>query len=450
MPPSETIQAPIWPRDGKRKQGSGDSAVHRAFSDKRPESVPPGLETAPPGPGRSMYKRGRDVYHHSLSRGKTAGTTSVRRAERRANHPRTERVMIVMMALILPIAAICLLAFPAAASAAGSAGRKPRVMIITTGGTIASAAESSTQLTDYTASAFSADQLIRAVPSLEDFAQITAEQVTNIGSSDMTIEHWLTLAGRINDVFAKGEADGIVVTHGTDTMEETAYFLNLVVKSDKPVVLVGSMRPATAISADGPLNLLQAVAVAGSAEAAGHGVLVVMNGEINGARDMTKTNTLHVETFQSHDFGFLGYVVDNKPEFYRRSTRKHTKDAEFDVSGLTALPKVEIVYNYLNSGHDALNGVLAGKPEGVVYSAVGNGTVPEVFREPLAKAAREGVLVVRATRVPTGSVTTRAMDAEYGWAVSDNLTPPKARILLMLALTRTKDLNEVKRMFKTY
>ncbi len=326
----------------------------------------------------------------------------------------------------------------------------PKVTIVATGGTIASAGGSATQLTDYKGGAFSAEQLISAVPGLKDYAQISAEQIVNIGSSNLTFDVLLKVAKRINELLASKDVDGIVVTHGTDTMEETAYFLNLVVKSKKPVVLVGSMRPATAISADGPLNLLQAVAVAGSKEAVGKGVLLILNGEINAARDVTKTNTLQPETFRSNDLGFLGYVVDNQPEFYRQSLRKHTTETEFDVSKLTALPRVEIIYGYLDASLDGLNGVIAGKPAGIVCAAVGNGSLAKPYMEQLTKASKSGILVVRSSRVGTGPVTPRGTDVEPGFLVASNLNPQKARILLMLALTKTKDPKEIQRMFQTY
>lgn len=326
----------------------------------------------------------------------------------------------------------------------------PKVAILATGGTIAGQAASGTQLTGYKAGALTPEQLMAAVPSLKDFAEISAEQVASIGSNNMTIEIWLKLAKRINELLA-GDVDGIVVTHGTDTQEETAYFLNLVVKSEKPVVLVGAMRPATAISADGPLNLLQAVAVAGSKDARGRGVMIILNGEINGARDVTKTNTTQVETFRSNDLGFLGYVVGNKPVFYRQTTRKHTANTEFDISGLTGLPKVEIVYNYVDPSLDALKGILAGNPAGIVSAGSGNGSLFNAFETELAAAAKKGIAVVRSSRVGTGVVTPEEKyDGKNNLLAADNLNPQKARVLLMLALTKTKDPKEIARMFRTY
>ncbi|MDR3177031.1 MAG: type II asparaginase [Desulfovibrio sp.] len=354
------------------------------------------------------------------------------------------------MKICLPVICLVLSVFLLAASGpAFSAEALPKVSILATGGTIAGSGGSATQLTGYKPGDLTAEQLIAAVPNLKDFAQIKAEQIANIGSYDMTIDIWLKLAKRINELFA-GDTDGVVVTHGTDTQEETVYFLNLTVKSKKPVVTVGAMRPATAMSADGPLNLLQAVSVAGSKESQGKGAFLILNGEINGAREVTKTNTLQPETFRSNDLGFLGYVVNNKPVFYRGSLRKHTSESEFDVSSLTSLPKVEILYTYVDAGPDALNGILAGNPAGIIVAGMGNGSIFTPQRKILAEAAKKGVVVVRASRTGTGMVTRVAADEEAGFVTSDSLNAQKARILLMLALTKTKNVKEIQRIFDTY
>src|SRR5436305_3038383 len=190
--------------------------------------------------------------------------------------------------------------------------QKANIVILATGGTIAGAAATGTQAA-YTSGAVTIDAMLDAVPGLKELANIKGEQISNVGSQDMTVEIMLSLAHRINTLLAQNDVDGIVVTHGTDTMEETAYFLNLVVKSRKPVVIVGAMRPSTAISADGPINLYNAVILAGSDDAVGKGVLVVLNDQINGARDVTKTNTANTDTFRNWEFGFMGYMQDNAP-----------------------------------------------------------------------------------------------------------------------------------------
>jgi hypothetical protein len=211
-------------------------------------------------------------------------------------------------------------------------------VILATGGTIAGTGATSTTTVGYTAATVGVQALIKAVPELQKVAHVSGEQVFQIASENMGNEQWLVLAKRVNALLAQPNVDGIVITHGTDTIEETAYFLNLVVKSRKPVVVVGAMRPSTAISADGPINLYNAVLTAGSADAVGKGVLVVMNDQINAAREVTKTNTVTTDTFKSPELGMLGYVVGNQAHFYRASTRKHTVDTEFDVSKLDALP----------------------------------------------------------------------------------------------------------------
>lgn len=332
----------------------------------------------------------------------------------------------------------------------GFAGELPHVTILATGGTIAGAAPSSTQLTDYDAGKLTAQQLIDAVPSISTLAQISAEQIANKASGNLTFDDWLTLARRANQLLSTDDCDGIVITHGTDTLEETAYFLNLVVKSDKPVVLVGAMRPATAVSADGPLNLMNAVGVAGAEESRGKGVLVVMNGQINAAREVTKTNTLSVETFKTPDFGMLGYVIDYKPVFYRTPVRKHTRDTEFDVSGLKTLPRVDIVYQTLGGDAAMHASSVSSGAEGLIEAGTGCGSLSQVSRDVLTEASKKGLVVVRSSRTGSGMVTPSTKDAEPGFLTADNLNPQKARILLTLALTVTKDKNEIRRMFATY
>src|SRR5437762_12673611 len=240
------------------------------------------------------------------------------------------------------------LGFTALDTAAREPGKLANVMILATGGTIAGTGATSTTTVGYTAATVGVARLIEAVPELKKVANVKGEQVFQIASENMNNDSWLKLAKRVNELLAQDDVDGIVITHGTDTIEETAYFLNLVVKSRKPVVIVGAMRPSTAISADGPVNLYNAVTLAGSEDAVGKGVLVVLNDQINGARDVTKTNTANADTFRNWELGFLGYMQDNKPNFYHQSTRKHTADTEFDVSKLDSLPDVDLVYGYAN------------------------------------------------------------------------------------------------------
>jgi L-asparaginase len=293
------------------------------------------------------------------------------------------------------------------------------------------------------------------VPEIKQFANVKVEQIVNVGSSNITLENLLTLANGINAIFAKHPtAAGVVVTHGTNTLEETAYFLNLTIKHDRPVVLVGSMRPATAISADGPLNLLNGVRTAISSEARGKGVLVVMNDEINGARDVTKTNTLRVETFRSPDLGYLGYVDEDKVTFYRASTKRHTVNSEFDVSGIREFPKVDIVYSYLEPSIAMIRALHASGVKGIVFAGTGAGVLSNFEKEAvktiLSSPSETRPVLVRSNRTGTGRVIGRKEYDDLGYIPADTLNPQKSRILLMLALTRTNDLSEIRRMFGEY
>jgi L-asparaginase len=334
--------------------------------------------------------------------------------------------------------------------AASAAGRN--VVILATGGTIAGTGATTTTTVGYTAATVGVDALIKAVPELAQVAHVRGEQVFQIASESMTNEHWLTLAKRVNTLLAQADVDGIVITHGTDTLEETAYFLDLVVKSRKPVVLVGSMRPSTALSADGPINLYNAVQVAASSEAVGKGVLVVMNDQIHAAREVTKTNTTTADTFKTTELGMLGYVQGSRIAFYRQSLRKNTVDTEFDVSQLKALPAVDISYTYANVPPTAINAFVAAGDQGLIHAAVGDGSIPAQLKPALVAARKKGVIVVRSSRVGQGIVARNgeANDDQLDFVVSDTLNPQKARILLMLALTRTHDTKEIQRMFYTY
>ena len=331
----------------------------------------------------------------------------------------------------------------------------PLVWVLATGGTIAGRGTSPTDLSNYKSGALTGEEIVRSVPQLEQVAHVKVEQIANVPSYDITLDNWLTLANRINEIFAKDSmVAGIVVTHGTNTLEETAYFLNLTIKHDRPVVLVGAMRPATAISADGPLNLLNAVRTAVAPEARGKGVLIVLNDEINGARDATKTDTHRLETFRAPELGFLGYIDDDKVSFYRSSTRRHTVKSEFDVSGITQLPKVDIVYSYIEPSTTVLRALMGSGVQGIVFAGTGSGDISSLdqsaIRTALASPAGSKPVLVRASRVGNGRVTGRDELDRLGMIAGDNLNPQKARILLMLALTRTTDLKQIQRMFAEY
>jgi L-asparaginase len=316
-----------------------------------------------------------------------------------------------------------------------------RVTILTTGGTIASRVGASMQ---------DGTTLVGAVPQLLDHAAITVEEVTRVGSSQITPAHWMTLATRINTRFREDRAlTGIVVTHGTDTLEDTAFFLHLTVKDPRPVVMTGSMRSANEISADGPANLLNAVRVAVSADASGHGVLVALNEHIASARDVWKTDNRRVETFRSPELGFLGFVDPDGVVFYRKSLRPHTAQSTFEVSGLTTLPAVAMLTDYPGFEAALMDGVLATKPAGVVVAGFAGGRLSAGAREAVQRAASAGVPVVVASHVPGGRIVGNPV-GNLAAVVARDLSPNKARVLLMLALTQSRDLKEIQRLFDTY
>jgi L-asparaginase/glutamin-(asparagin-)ase len=357
----------------------------------------------------------------------------------------------LLSALSTPLCALALLAGTVPAVYAADATPSAHVTILATGGTIAGSGATSTTTVGYTAATVGVDRLIQAVPELAKVAQVKGEQVFQIASENMSNEHWLVLAKRVNTLLAQPDVDGIVITHGTDTLEETAYFLDMVVKSHKPVVLVGAMRPGTALSADGPINLYNAVLLAASKDAIGKGVLVALNDQIQGARDVTKTNTSTLDSFKTTELGMLGYIQGNRPYFYRASTRKHTADTEFDISKLDALPQVDIVYGYANVSPVALDALVAAGAKGIIHAGVGDGSLASKVLPSLTAARKQGVLIVRSARVGQGIVARNgeANDDKLDFVVSDTLNPQKARILLMLALTKTSDSKEIQRMFYT-
>jgi len=328
----------------------------------------------------------------------------------------------------------------------------PNVVILATGGTIAGTGATSTTTVGYQAARLPIESLISAVPEMKNIANVTGEQVLQIASENMTTEGLLKIAKRVNEILAQPEVSGVVITHGTDTLEETAYFLNLVVKSEKPVVVVGSMRPATALSADGPLNLYNAVAIAGNPEAKGKGVFVSLNDQISAAREVTKTSTTGLNTFQSHDMGYLGYVELGKPYFYRMPIRKHTTATPFNVSSLTTLPLVNIVYGYGGNSPALLNAAISEGAKGIIYAGTGNGSIPTQLEPAAIAASKNGIIITRSSRGGAGRVVRNGeeKDDENGFIVADNLTPQKARILLMLALTVTDNSQRLQEIFYTY
>src|SRR5687768_2264202 len=327
---------------------------------------------------------------------------------------------------------------------------KPNVVILATGGTIAGAAASGTQ-SGYTSGQVTIDAMVNAVPGITNLANIKGEQISNVGSQDMSFDIMLKLGKRINELM-KSDVDGFVITHGTDTMEETAFFLNLVVKGDKPVVMVGSMRPSTAVSADGPLNLYNAVGVAVDPDAKGRGVLVVMNDWIHAAHSLTKTSTTAIQTFMSPLRGLVGVAAYGENDFYNKPEWKHTTASEFDVSTVTRLPRVDVIFACADMSPDLIDAAVANGAKGIVIAGVGNGNMNAASVQAAANAAKKGVTVVRSSRVATGSVgrNVELEDDKLGFIASDELNPQKSRVLLSLALLKKRDPKALQNLFYTY
>src|SRR6478672_4992637 len=327
----------------------------------------------------------------------------------------------------------------------------PRVIILATGGTIAGAGASADRA-GYTAGKIPIDDLIGGIPTVKKIATITGEQVASVGSQDMTLDIWKKLAVRANEIFAKDEADAIVVTHGTDTQEETGYFLDLLVNSTKPVVLTGSMRPATAISADGPKNLYDAITVAIDPKSKGRGVLISFNEGIFDAREVMKLSTSFTNAFGSPNTGAVGQAYDGRVEYYLSSDREVNPKKPIVIKADTKLPRVDIVYMYADAPSDQIDMLIGKKVDGIVIAGVGNGNFNKAYMEAVKRAVAAGIIVCRASRAPSGRVVLHdeINDDELGTIVSDDLTPQKARILLMLGLTKTKDKKQLQNFFFKY
>ena len=342
-------------------------------------------------------------------------------------------------------------------SAAGSVApppndpRLPNVVVLATGGTIAGAAGSDVQ-SGYTSGQVGVEQLLNAVPQARKLANLRGEQISNIGSQDMNDEVWIKLATRVNELLAMPDVSGVVITHGTDTIEETAYFLNLVTKSDKPVVMTASMRPSTALSADGPLNYYNAVAIAADPQAKGRGVLVVVNDWIHGASSLTKTSTTAVQTFMSPLSGLIGTVAYGTPEWYRGPVGKHGVTSDFSVDKNTVLPRVDIIMATENMDGVLIDAAAAAGAKGIVIAGVGNGNMTETALKALSAQAQKGIVGVRSSRVTTGQVgrNVEVNDDKMGTVASLGLNPQKARVLLRLALLKTSDPKTIQKYFDEY
>jgi len=334
------------------------------------------------------------------------------------------------------------------------ADQKPLVWVLGTGGTVSSWGSPRLVFFDYGRSGerLGVSQILERVPEIAEYARIKTEQITQAKSGNIGPSGWFRLSERINEILQDAaEASGVVVFHGTSSMEETAYWLNLTVKSAKPVVLTGAMRPPSALSTDADNNLLRAVILARSEEARGMGVTVMLNDEIHAAREVTKRNSYRLETFGTRDLGMLGYVdSDLKPIFYRAPKRRHTFQSEFDVRRLTELPRVDIVYGYEGADGLLVRALIDARASGIVLAGMGGGGVGDDLTKALVEARHNGVVVVVTTRTGAGRVIRTARHLEDGFIAGDNLSPQKARILLQLALTVTQDIEQIQQMFEFY
>ncbi|TKX28060.1 asparaginase [Campylobacter estrildidarum] len=328
---------------------------------------------------------------------------------------------------------------------------KPKIAILATGGTIAGTIDSAIATTGYKAGALNIEVLLDAVPQIKEFATIIGYQISNIDSSSMSNEIQLNLAKKINKLLIEDEIDGVVVTHGTDTMEESAYFLNLTVKSDKPVVLTGAMRPATSMSADGPKNLYNAVALATNEKSKNKGVMIVMNDRILSARTATKTHTLNLDAFFSPDFGDLGYILDGKVYFYNTIEKLHTKNTPFNIDNLENLPKVDILYSYSDDGSGiAAKALFDNGTQGLVIAGSGSGNIHQNQKNILKDLMKKNLIVAVSSRIQAGQVVLSKEDEDLGFICAQDLNPQKARILLMLSLTKNNNSKKIQEYFKIY
>ena len=343
------------------------------------------------------------------------------------------------------------LSLAAMASLALAQAAKPNVVILATGGTIAGAGASALNSATYAAAKVPVDKLLAGLPELATVANVRGEQVSQIASESFDNETLMKLGKRVSALAKRSDVDGIVVTHGTDTLEETAYFLNLVIRTNKPIVVVGSMRPGTALSADGALNLFNAVSVAASKDAAGKGVLVTMNDEINSGRDVAKLINIKTEAFKSQ-WGPLGMVVEGNNYWFRSLAKRHTAQSEFNIDDFDALAAVEVVYGYGNMSRTAVDAVGASGIKAIIHAGTGNGSVADRIVASLVNIRAKGVQVIRSSRVPAGFVLRNAEqpDDKYDWVVAHDLNPQKARILAAVALTKTNDSKELQRIFWQY
>ncbi|WP_460223175.1 asparaginase [Paraburkholderia terrae] len=350
---------------------------------------------------------------------------------------RTVSALLIAACIALPVCSTFAVAAESNADQSttvdGQNKKLPRIVVLATGGTISGTADARSAI-GYNSGERTGQQLLKDVPGIGKFATITAEQVSNVGSQDMNDGIWFQLAKRINDIFDRDGADGVVITHGTDTMEETAFFLKNVLHSRKPVVLVGSMRPGGVVGADGPNNLLEAVEVAASPQSQGRGVMVVMNDTIHDPRWITKTNTTSVQTFLSPNAGPIGFVDPASIRFVTPLT--DSRQSPYTLPAAGPLPRVDIVYAHSNMDASQIDHAVADNAKGIVIAGVGDGDVSKAALAAMERAAKMGIVVVRASRVGTGFVNRNVEvdDDKSGFVASLDLNPQKARVLTQLLI----------------
>lgn len=360
----------------------------------------------------------------------------------------------VFLALALALVSLAAAAQPAAPQPTQPASL-PRVHLVATGGTISN--RDGGRLT--------ADELVASLPGVERHARVTAEQFANVASSSLTLAQWLALSRRVGELLAADPAlAGIVVTSGTDTLEETAFFLHLTVRDPRPVVVVGSMRNPSTLGYEGAANLLEGIRVAADPASRDRGALVVMNDEINSARTVTKTDALRLQTFRSRDQGLLGVVDRDRVVYFSHIDRRHNARVEFDVTRIAELPRVDVLMVYQGAPGDLIKAAVDAGARGIVMATAGAGALSGTQGEGVAYAVEKGVFVVTSTRTgggriapPRGNIASRAAGADEAqqrrWRftiAAEDHTPVKARILLMLALAKTSDRDEIQRMFGEY
>jgi glutamin-(asparagin-)ase len=365
-----------------------------------------------------------------------------------AFHP-LEKSMTLTRISLRGLAAVLLAA--AVGGAMAQAAAKPNVVVLATGGTIAGAGASAANSATYQAAKVPVDKLIAGVPELADVASVRGEQVFQIASESFTNEKLVTLAKRVSALAKDPAVDGIVITHGTDTLEETSFFLTLVVHTDKPIVMVASMRPGTAMSADGMLNLYDAVVLAADKESRGKGVLIAMNDDILSGRDAGKRINIKTNAFGSQ-WGALGMVVEGRSYWFRAPVKRHTMASEFDIDKIDSLPNVQIVYGSGEMGTALYEAAGKAGAKAIIHAGTGNGSVADYAVETLRKLRAQGVQIVRSARVPDGFVlrNSEQPDDKYDWVVANDLNPQKAKILAAVALTKTSDTKELQRIFWQY